>query len=213
MDSELELRAAICEAGRRLWQKGLVGGTEGNITARLSPRQFLSTPSGVSKGHMKPRDLLVVDAKGQTKDGGKASSEIAMHMRMYQHRPDCQAIVHAHPSTATGFSLCGEGIPDDVLPEAGYVLGSVALVPFSFPGTQEVPDNLEPYLADHKTFILSHHGAVTMGSTVYDALFRMETLERIAQTLMTAKLLGGARPMPDTAFDRLQEIAFNAKLD
>ena len=73
------------------------------------------------------------------------------------------AVVHAHPPIATGFSLAGQEIPDDLLPESIYVLGSVATVPFCMPGTDEVPDGLEPYLDNHKTFLLSHHGAATMG--------------------------------------------------
>lgn len=204
--NELKLRAEMCEVGRRLWQRNLVGATEGNISARLSPQRILCTPSGASKGHMQPKDLVVIDNQGNPIGEGKPSSEIKLHLRILQKRPDCQAVIHAHPPVATAFSVAGEDIPDDVLPESMYVLGSVATVRFSMPGTDEVPDNMEPLLEDHKTFILSHHGAATMGKDLWDAYNRMETLERVATILMTAKSLGGAKPFPDAGYKRLQHL-------
>jgi L-fuculose-phosphate aldolase len=214
MGGELELRAAMCEVGRRLWQRGLIGAAEGNLSCRLSSRQLLCTPSGVSKGHLRPADLVVIDLQGRpVGDSPAPSSEIKLHLRCYHKRPDCQAVVHAHPPVATAFTLAGEDIPDNVLPESGYVLGSVATVPFGYPGTDEVPERLEPYLEDHKTFLLSHHGAVVLGKDLHDAYNRMETLERVAVVLMNAQIMGGARPMPEVAFDRLLRESLTGRLD
>ncbi len=212
--TELQLRASICEVGRRLWQRGLVGATEGNISCRLTPRQFLCTPSGMSKGHLKPNDIVVIDSNGNpVGDSGSPSSEIKLHLAIFKARKDCNAVIHAHPPIATGFTVAGEDIPDNVLPEAAMVLGSVATVPFAFPGTDEVPNALDPFLEDHKVFLLSHHGAATMGKDLFDAYHRMETLERVAHILMVAKTLDNVRPMPDSAFDRLLATALNGNLD
>ncbi|MBL8067229.1 MAG: class II aldolase/adducin family protein [Armatimonadetes bacterium] len=212
--NELQLRAAVCEVGRRLWQRNLIGGAEGNLSCRLSPRQILITPSGVSKGHLKPNDLLVIDLKGVLAKGdGKVSSEYRLHTAIYAHRPDCQAVVHAHPPVATGYALAGEDIPDNLLPESAIVLGSVATVPFAMPGTEEVADSLAPLVEDHKTFLLSNHGAAAMGSDIYDAGYRMETLERVATVILHARMLGGVRPLPDKAFDHLLETSLNGSLN
>jgi len=153
--TELQLRATLCEVGRRLWQRGLIGASEGNLSVRLNSKYLLCTPSGASKGHLKPNDLVVIDLKGNpVRDtDARPSSEIKLHLRCYQIRKDCQAVIHAHPQTATGFALAGEEIPDNLMPEAAIVLGSVATVPFAMPGTNEVPDLLEPLLPDHKTFL------------------------------------------------------------
>ncbi len=209
---DLVLRAAMCEVGKRLWQKGLVGGAEGNISARISPQRILCTPSGMSKGHLRPDQLLVIDNHGQPVEGGTPSSEIKMHVRMYAKRPDCMAVVHAHPLIATGFALAGEEIPDNLMPEAAYVLGSVATANFAMPGTNEVPDSIDALLDDHKTFMLSHHGAVVMGKDLWDALYRMETLERVATMILVAKTVGGPKPMPDRAFKVMLAEALNGKL-
>lgn len=206
------MRASLCEAGRRLWQRGLVGATEGNLSARLSPQRFLCTPSGLSKGHLRPDDLVIVDPKGEPCGEGKPSSEMKMHLRIYQRRPDCQAIVHAHPPVATGFALAGEEIPDNLMPESAVILGSVATVPFAMPTTQEVPDAMDALLEDHKTFLLSHHGAVTLGRDILDAYNRMETLERIAKVILVARLLDAPRPMPNAAFDHLLATSLNGTL-
>lgn len=211
--SELQLRAAICDVGRRLWQKDLVAATEGNISCRLSPRQLLVTPSGTSKGHLKPNDLLIIDAKGNLVRGeGKVSSEVGLHLAIYAARPDCGAVVHAHPPVATGYALAGEDIPDNLLPESAMVLGSVATVPFAMPGTPALAERIEPLLADHKTFLLASHGAVVMGFDVYDALFRMETLERVAQIILNATLIGKPRPLADADFKTLQTRALHGRL-
>lgn len=212
VDSEAQIRRDICDAGRRLWDLGLIGAGEGNITARLSESYLLCTPSGVSKGHLEPSDIITIDLAGKSTDGGTPSSEIKLHLQAYKRRPDCQAVVHAHPLIATSFSVASKPIPDNLLPEASYVLGPVAMVPFTYPGTSEVSEGIDPFLADHKTFLLSHHGAATLGSTVWDACNRMETLERIATILMHAHTLGGAVPLPDNAVSRLRDTADHGAL-
>ncbi|MBA4292773.1 class II aldolase family protein [bacterium] len=212
--NELQLRGALCEVGRRLWQRNLLGGAEGNISCRLSPRQLLITPSGVSKGHLKPNDLLIIDLKGEIiKGDGKVSSEYRLHTAIYADRSDCQAVVHAHPPVATGFALAGEEIPDNLLPESAVVLGSVATVPFAMPGTDAMAEAIHPLIADHKTFLLANHGAAAMGKDLYDACFRMETLERVATVILHARNLGGPRPLPNSDFDYLLNTALNGQLN
>ena len=202
----------MCDFGRRLWQRNLVGGAEGNLSVRLSPQRLLCTPSGVSKGHMRPNDLVVIDLNGEPIGDGKPSSEIKLHLRCYRKRPDCIAVIHAHPLTATAFTLAGEDLPDNILLEAAFVLGSVATAPFGMPGTDEVADRIEPLLQDHKAFLMEHHGAVVMGTSLEDAYNRMETLERCAKMVLLAKLIGQPKPMPDYAYQKMIEIALNGNL-
>ncbi len=203
---EAELRAAMCEVGRRLWQRGLVGGTEGNISARLSSELLLCTPSGVCKGHLEPADLVTIDLTGKAIYDSQPSSEIKLHTRVMGARPDCQAVVHAHPTTATAFTLAGVPFQDDIVPEAAAVLGRVVTVPFARPGTDEVPDSIEPFLASHKTFLLSHHGAVTLGKDLLDAYHRMETLDRIAKLLLAARALGVPNALPAEVRDEFAAL-------
>ena len=209
---EQSVRRDMCEAGRRLHQLGLIGACEGNLTARVDDKRLLCTPSGVSKGRMSEDELVVIDLEGNVMGQGTASSEVLLHLVAYRMRPDCMAVVHAHPLCATAFTVSGVPIPNNVLPEAGQVLGPVATVPFAQPGTMDVPYKMEPFLADHKTFLLSHHGAVTLGRNVLDACDRMETLERIAKILMHAKLLGEVKPLPQHAVETLKTTSLHGNL-
>ncbi len=210
---EAALREAMVEVGERLWSRGLVGATEGNLSARLTKGRFLCTPSGISKGHLGSGDLVMLDPSGNPIEGREPSTEIRMHLRLYARRPDCGAVVHAHPPIATGFALAGEPIPDGFLPEASVVLGPVALVPFAMPGTDDVPDAMEPLLNLHKTFLLANHGAVAMGADLWDAYNRMETLERIAHILFVSRLLATPKPLPAEAAKVFRERYLHGRLD
>ncbi len=196
----------MVEVGQRLWQRDLIGATEGNISARIDENRILCTPTGLSKGHMGLDDPIIIDNDGNPIGRGQPSSEIKLHVRILKRRPDCMAVVHAHPPIATGFSLAGVEIADNLLPESIYVLGSVVTVPFCMPGTDEVPDGLEPLLQDHKTFLLSHHGAATMGKDLWDAYNRMETLERVAKVILVAKLIERPVPLPDRVLGQMASL-------
>ncbi len=212
MRTEAEARIELCEVGRKLEQLGLIGGTEGNLSVRLPDGRILTTPSGKSKGSLQPSDLVVVSPEGVVEGRGVPSSELRLHLIAYEHREDCGAVVHAHPPVATGFALARKNIPTDLTPEAIIVLGPVALTDFAMPGTEEVPNSLLPFLQDHKTFLLSHHGAATLGSDLGDAFNRMVTLERIAKVMLHAEILGGAHPMPSEASLTLKQAWENGRL-
>jgi len=209
---ERDARTEVCRIGRRLWDRHLVGAAEGNITVRLASDRILGTPSGSSLGHLLESDLVVTDMGGFPIGAGKPSSELKLHLQCYVSRPDCHAVIHAHPLTATAFTLVGETIPDDLMPEAAYVLGPVVNVPFAMPTTEEVPRAVEPFLASHKTLLLSHHGAVVLGKDLADAYNRMETLERIAKIVFMARTLSTPLPMPSATFEAIRRVALNGDL-
>lgn len=203
----------MCLIGARLWERGLIGAAEGNLSARLTEETLLCTPAGLSKGHLKEDDLVEIDLEGSSLNGKKPSSEIKLHLGIYRERPDCQAVIHAHPPTATGFTVAEEDFPDDVLPESAVVLGHVITIPFAMPGTEEVPRSLSPHLKSAKAFLLSHHGAVVLGKSLEDAYNRMETLERVARILLTAKLLGGPKRLHHEGFERLLAENLHGRLE
>ncbi|MBL8040015.1 MAG: class II aldolase/adducin family protein [Chthonomonas sp.] len=191
--SESLLRDQICEIGYQMAAGGLVVATEGNISARPEEDRILITPSGVSKGNLRPEDLIVTDLTGEPleKHSGTPSSEFRLHVAIYAQRPDCQAIVHAHPPYATAFSMSEIDMLSLATVEASAVLGKVCWVAFAWPGTDEMPREIRPLAKHHKTFLLAHHGAVTLGKSVQDAFHRMQTLERTAQIAWLADFLPG----------------------
>ena len=110
MVNEFEIKKQICDIGRRIYNRNMVAANDGNISVKLNDNEFLCTPTGVSKGFMTPEFICKVDAQGnviQANPGFKPSSEIKMHMRVYQKRPDVGSVVHAHPIYATSFAIAG----------------------------------------------------------------------------------------------------------
>lgn len=200
--------AAIARVCARLYERGLVAGPDGNVSVRLDDGSILVTPSGMSKVDVRPDDLVVVNIEGGVIAGDRRpSSELPMHLRIYQRRPDVRAVVHAHPPTATGFAVAGESFVAPVLPEVILQMGTVPLLPYATPGTDAVPDGFEPYLGDHDAFLLANHGATTLGATLELAHQRMESLEHAARILLTARLLGIVNELSEAEVRALRSSA------
>ena len=184
-------RREIVGVCRRLWERGLIAGAEGNVSVRLGPDRILVTPAGMSKVDVRTDDLVEVRADGHRVHGARrASSELAVHLRIYERRPDIGAIVHAHPPIATGFAVAGEGFASCVLPEVIFQVGWVPLVPYETPGTEALARQFDPFIPAHDAFLMANHGAVTAGPTLSIAHQRMESLEHTARILLTSRLLG-----------------------
>ena len=185
------MRDEVILVCRRLYERGLVAGPDGNVSVRQEDGSILVTPSGLSKVDVTPEDLVVVTLDGRVLEGRHApSSELRMHVRIYQRRPDVHAVVHAHPPAATGFAVAGEAFVAPVLPEVILQLGEVPLVPYATPGSDALADAFEPFLASHDGFLMANHGATTVAPTLTTALQRMESLEHAARILLAARALG-----------------------
>src|SRR5437879_3512777 len=116
-----ELREEVCAVGRRVSERGFVAAWDGNISARLADGTFLCTPTMLAKGRLKPDDLCTVNAAGRQLTGPKArTSEILLHLAIYQHRPDVNAVVHTHAPHVVAFAATGTPIPNGVLAEVEY---------------------------------------------------------------------------------------------
>jgi len=187
-----------------MYRSGLVVAREGNLSARLDQDRILVTPAGVCKGELTPQTLLVTDLDGIVRCGaGRPSSEILMHLLFYRLRPDVKAVCHAHPPTATGFAAAGRGFDEPVFPEVIMDLGSIPLAPYGTPGTQELCDSLEPFVAKHDAVLLENHGVVTCGKDLTTAFQRLETVEQFARILLTAHFLGGPRMLSRANVEKL----------
>lgn len=191
---------------RQLAARGLIAGRDGNLSVRLGPERVLVTPSGFIKSLVTAGDMVEVDLDGTPRRGSnrKPTSELELHLRILRHRADVNAVVHAHPPTATGFAVAGEAIPGNLLPELIFVVGPVPLVPFGLPGTPELGDRVVPYLTGHSALLLANHGAVTMGKTLDEAWIRMESLEHAARIIAAARALGRPQPLTAAAVERLK---------
>jgi L-fuculose-phosphate aldolase len=202
-----ELAREVVRCCRALWERGLIAGGDGNVSVRLAPDRLLVTPSRVLKGELEVGDLVEVDLAGRPVAGcRKASTELDLHLRVYRRRPDCGAVVHAHPPSATGFAVAGEAIPEDVLPEVTLLMGDVPVVPYAASGTPALGDAVEPFLTGRDAVLLANHGALTWGGDLAQARIRMESLEHGARILLAARSLGRVNRLTRDQTDALQRL-------
>lgn len=189
-------RQSIVAVGLRMWQRGLVSANDGNVSVRLTTDTFLCTPTGMSKGAMRPSDLAVVAADGGVLDAGTGrgpSSEIRMHLGVYSARPDVNAVVHAHPPYATLAAIVGTPLDQPLLPEIVVAMPRVPVAPYATPSTDAVPESVVPLTDDHSACLLEQHGALTWAADLESAYLDMERVEYFAQMTQLLRQTGVTR--------------------
>jgi L-fuculose-phosphate aldolase len=196
MPTDHQFRREIVRCGGLLHGCGFIAATDGNLSVRLDDERVLVTPTGMSKGLMKTSDLVVVDMQGRKIKGWReVTSEIGMHLLIYRMRPDVNAVVHAHPHTATGFAAAGIPLNQPLVCEVVIGLGQIPLAPYGTPGTPELAETLEPLIPDYDAILMANHGVVTYGTDLQSAYMKMETVEHFAQITLVTHLLGKQQPL------------------
>lgn len=206
MSTEAELRAQICRFGKRLHERNLIAGSDGNLSVRLDANTFLVTPGGACKGELEPEQLVVADSEGNKIGGqGEVSSEFPTHLAAYGQRPEINAVVHAHPPNAVALTLAGIRLVEPVLPELVYALGEVPTAPYATPGTAEGADVVRPLIADHDAILLDRHGALCVGLKLSEAYYRLEKLEHAAMIILSAHSIGQVSALNADQIARLEK--------
>jgi len=187
---------ALVEVCRRLYNRQLLAATDGNVSLRRGD-SLLVTPSGVNKGFIRPEQILTLDLEGRVVEGeGAPTTEILMHLTVYRRRPDIAAVVHAHPPWATACTIAGVSLEPGVLPEVVLTLGAIPTAPYATTGTPALAAAIRELIREYDAVLLAHHGALTLGRDLEDAVNKMEKVEHAALVVALAHLLGGARPLP-----------------
>ena len=212
--NEWQARKDICEVGRRLYDKGFAAANDGNISVRLAPDRILCTPTGVSKGYLKPDDLGIVDLEGKQLSGTKKrTSEILLHLSVYKARPDIGGVLHCHPPHATAFAMVHESIPKCVLPEVEVFLGEVPIARYETPGTQIFADTVLPYVHNCNTMLLANHGSVAFAKGIMTAYFNTEIIDAYCRMLILAKQLGPIRYLSEGQVGELLQFKKRLGID
>lgn len=205
------IKQQICDIGKRLYQRGLVAGTDGNITVRLSDSQVICTPTMICKGFMEPDDLCVVDMQGNQLEGSrKRTSEVLLHLEIFKARPDVNGVVHCHAPHATAFAITGKPIPRAAMPEAEYFLGEIPTAPYETPGTQDFAETVLPYVQHSNTCLLANHGIVCYADSLDQAYTLTEILDAYCRILLLAEQLGPIQSIPA---EKCAELAAQRKRD
>lgn len=207
-DARHQLRQDLVEVARLCYERRYICGTEGNFSIRVDDGLVLTTPSSSCKGRLKPDELVLTDLNGNPVSGEtrRPSTELSMHLTVYRMRPDVKAVCHAHPTVAVGFTVAGQSLAKCVLPEVVCTLGAIPVAPYATPSTDEVSQSIAGLVTKYDALVLDHHGALALGKDIWDAYYKMETLEHHAETMLVAHLLGGVKTLRSSHVEKLLDI-------
>ncbi|QIO21978.1 class II aldolase/adducin family protein [Haloarcula sp. JP-L23] len=200
-----ETRSAICEYGRSLLDDDLTTGTGGNLSARLDEDHVAISPSGIPYADIEPADVPVVHTDGTVVEGDvDPSTELPMHLEVYDQRPDVGGVVHTHSPYATTFASLGEAIP-----ASHYLLAftgsEVPVAEYETHATQALGDAAVDALGeDYNATLLRNHGVLTADGSLEDAYNVALMVEYCARIHYQACAIGDPEILPDAEIDRLQ---------
>jgi L-fuculose-phosphate aldolase len=216
MVEEANIREEICDIGRRMYARQFVAGNAGNISCRRSDEVVVCTPTLICKGFMQPDDLCTLDLAGNQLSGKRQlTSEIRLHLEVYNHNPNIKAVVHCHPPHATAFAVAREDIPVGVLPEVDVFLGAVPRAEYETPGGPDFAQTIRPFIGKANTVVLGNHGVVSWGQSVEQAYWHAEILDSYCHVLLLARQLGHVERLSEQKMQELRELRerFGAGVD
>ena len=174
-----DLRDKIIETCLRMNAEGINQGTSGNVSARTEDG-FLITASGIPYKKMKPGHVVEMDLDGGYRGDFLPSTEWRMHMDIFRHRKEAQAIVHTHSIHATALACLRKDIPP-----FHYMIGvgggtTIRCSDYAEFGTQELSDTMLKALEGRSACLLANHGQIVFGPTLDKALWLAGEIETIS---------------------------------
>ncbi len=191
MTEDARLRELICTLAKSMFDRGLTGGSTGNISARTLDGGLLVSPTGTSFGCLDPGRLSHFDAQGLLIDGDKPTKEMPLHSAFYDTRSSAGAVVHLHSCHSVALSMMPDVDADNFLPPLtpyGIMkLGQVKLLPFFMPGDPAMGDAVRGLAGKRSAVMLANHGPVVAGKDIEAACNAIEELEDTARLAMMTR--------------------------
>jgi L-fuculose-phosphate aldolase len=190
--TDAQARRLIIEIGRRMYDKNYVAANDGNLSCKTGEGAIWATPTGVSKGFLQEDELVKLKPDGTILQKGEraVSSEIKLHLRIYNENPSVGGVVHSHSPASTAFAIAGIALDKPLYPEILINTGIVPCLHYTAAGTQDVPDSVAPYAKDYNAVLLGNHGPVCWGNDLMQAFYRLEAVEHYCQIQLYLKILG-----------------------
>ena len=201
MDNDNRLREQICLLAKSMFDRGLTGGSTGNISARTEDGGLLVSPTGTSFGRLDPARLALIDKSGRHMEGDAPTKEMPLHSAFYDTRSSAGAVVHLHSCHSVALSMLPDVDPDNFLPPltpyAVMKLGKVKLLPFFLPGDPEMGEAVRGLAGKRSAVMLANHGPVVAGKDVEAACNAVEELEDTARLALLTRGMNPRMLTPD----------------
>jgi L-fuculose-phosphate aldolase len=193
--NEQDAREAVRAAGVKLVEEGLVAGTWGNVSLRLSDNVMAITPSGFDYLSMKASDIVMVDLETGQAAGGTPSTERKLHAAIYLSRPEVMAVIHTHSMSASTVAAARREVPP-ILDDLAQIVGpTLRVADYALPGTKKMGRTVLRALRGRMAALMANHGAVSLGRTMEEALTCARIVEKGCRAFIEAEFLGGAKPL------------------
>ena len=186
--NENKLREHVCLLAKSLFDRGLTGGSSGNISTRTEDGGLLVSPTGTSFGRLDPARLSRFNASGVLISGDKPTKELSLHTAFYDTRSSASAVVHLHACHSVAWSMM-PGVDEDnflppLTPYSIMKLGKVKLLPFYIPGDPAMGAAVRGLAGKRSAVMLATHGPVVAAKDIEAACNAIEELEDTARLAM-----------------------------
>jgi len=208
MATDLEIKQSLLATAKEMIACGLVEGTAGNISARLSNGHVVMTPSALDYDIMTLDDLVVTDITGKVVEGTRQpTSEKALHLACLRTHKDIGAVMHCHAMYATMFAITHQSIPCVIEEVDLYVGGDVPVADYKMSGSEELGVEASRWLHDRGAVLMANHGLLCVGKNPKDVLKVAKLVERTAQIVWGAKVMGvPIVPLPELTIQQFAPL-------
>jgi L-fuculose-phosphate aldolase len=205
--TETEIRQALLSVAKEMIACGLVEGTAGNVSARLPDGNVILTPSSLDYKTMTLEDLVVTDIDGKVLEGHRTpTTEKSLHLACLKKHQDIGAVMHCHAMFATMFAIVRQPIPCVIEEFDVYVGGDVPVADYQMTGSDALAEEVSNRVADRGAVLMANHGLLCVGKNPLDVLKVARLVERTAQIIWGARLLGNLAPLPDATLEQFAPV-------
>ena len=205
--SAAEIKAQLLQTAKDMVTNGLVEGTAGNLSARLPDGNVVLTPSSLAYETMTLDDLVVTDIDGNVVEGTRSpTTEKDIHLSCLRKHDDIHAVMHCHAMFATMFAITHQPIPCVIEEVDVYLGGDVPVASYQLTGSKELGDEVSEWVGERAAVLMANHGLLTVGKNPADCLKLAQLVERTAQIVWGAKLLGPLIPLPESTVQKFAPI-------
>ncbi len=207
MDAARTVKQELVDTARAMLESGLVEGTSGNLSARLPDGHVVMSPSSLSYEQMGVDDLVVLDLDGRVVEGERPpTSEKALHLACLRRYPEIGGVIHSHAMFATMFAITHQPIPCVIEEVDIYVGGEVPVADYRLTGSDDLGDEVARHVEDRAAVLMANHGLLTVGRDLAQAHKVASLVERTAQIVWGAKVLGDLVPLPEDTVKKFSPI-------
>jgi L-fuculose-phosphate aldolase len=197
----------VLETAKQIAQKGLVTGTSGNVSMRLTAPDgnelIAITPSGCYYDTLDLADIIIVDLEGKTVEGKLSPSiETMLHIGIYKSRSKVKAVVHTHSIYGSVVAVTGLDVPVILDDQVACLGGEIKVAEYAVPGSQELVQNVINALGPRNSVILANHGSLSVGRDLREALTHCEVCEKTAKIYISALGAGKVNLLPAEALSK-----------